>query len=134
MGVDAWIYRSFSELKLPAPSSWGLFEEESKCFDQGTVLLQGGEDGAREIIPFCAPVESPGATEPTPWLPGVGILFPQGFLLLWSLLWSLGLFLLPGKLLGLPVWKLKNFLQILSLVCKIIQDSETAAFQKQGIL
>ena len=31
----------------------------------GTILLQRQEDGAREIIPFCAPVGSAGATEPT---------------------------------------------------------------------
>ena len=78
MGVYALIYSPFSELKLPAPSSWGIFEGGNKRFDQGVVLLQGGEDGARKIIPFCAPIGSPGATEPTPWLPG--------FLLLWSLL------------------------------------------------
>ena len=83
MGVDAWIYSSFSELKLSAPSSWGIFEGENKCFDQGTVLLHGGQDGgAREVIPFCALV----AAELTPWLPGVGISFPGGFFLLWSLL------------------------------------------------
>ena len=41
VGVDVWIYRSFSELKLSAPSSWGMFKGEHKCFDQGTVLLQG---------------------------------------------------------------------------------------------
>ena len=82
-----YMYSSFSELKLSAPSSWGIFEGENKCFDQGTVLLHGGEDGgAREIIPFCALVGSPGAAELTPWLPGVGIPFPGGFLLLWSLL------------------------------------------------
>ena len=86
VGVDALIYSTFSELKLPTPSSWGIFEEENKCFDQGTILLQGGEHGAREIIHFCAPVECPGAKEPTPWLPVVGIPFPPGFLLLWSLL------------------------------------------------
>ena len=60
MGVDAWTYCSFSELKLPAPSSPGIFEGENKCFDQGTVLLQGGEGGAREIIAFYAPAGSPG--------------------------------------------------------------------------
>ena len=41
----------------------GIFEGENKYFDQGTVLLQGGEDGAREVLPFCALVGSPGATE-----------------------------------------------------------------------
>ena len=67
VGIDAWIYIcSFSELKLQVPSSWGIFHGENKSFDQGTVLLQGGEEGALEIIPFCAPVGSPGATEPTP--------------------------------------------------------------------
>ena len=76
----------FSELKLPAPSSWGIFEGENKCFSQVTVLLQGGENGAWEIIPFCAPIEPPGATELSPWLPGDGIPFPGGFLLLWPLL------------------------------------------------
>ena len=86
MGVDAWIYSSFSELKLPAPFSWGIFEGENRCFDQGTVPLQGGEDGAQKIIPFCAPVGSSGATEPIPWLPEVGTFFPGGFLLLWPLL------------------------------------------------
>ena len=56
---------------------------ENKFFDQGAVLLHGGEDGAGEnIILLCAPV----ATESTPWLPGVGILFPRGFLHFWSLL------------------------------------------------
>ena len=31
VGVDAWIYicSSFSELKLSAPSSWGMSEEEN---------------------------------------------------------------------------------------------------------
>ena len=86
MGVDAWIYSSFSELKLPAKSSWGIFEGDNKCFDQGTVLLPGGEDEAWEIIPFFAPVGSPEATEPTPWLPRVCIPFPQGFFCLWCLL------------------------------------------------
>ena len=55
LGVDGWIYSSFTELKLSAPSSWGISEGENKCFDQGTVLLHGGEDGgAREITSFCA--------------------------------------------------------------------------------
>ena len=73
-----------------------------KCLDQGTVLLHEGEDEAGEhIIPFCAPVESPVATKPTPWLQGVGISFPGGFLLLLSLLQALGLLLLPGNLPGL---------------------------------
>ena len=77
----------FSALKLSALSSWGIFEVENKCFDQGTVLLHGGENGeARKIIPFCALVGSPGAAELTPWLPGVGIPFPEGFFLFWSLL------------------------------------------------
>ena len=54
-GVDAWIYSSFTELKLSALSSWGISEGENKCFEQGTVLLHGGEDsGAREITSFCA--------------------------------------------------------------------------------
>ena len=67
MGVDAWIYSSFSELKLSAPSSCGISEGEHKCFDQGTALLHGGEDeGAWEITPFCALVGSPGAIELTP--------------------------------------------------------------------
>ena len=79
-----YMYSSFSELKRP--SSWVIFEGENKCFDQGTVLLKGGEDGAWEIISCCGPVGSPGATEPSPWLPGVGIPFPQGFLVHWSLL------------------------------------------------
>ena len=68
----------FSELKLPVPSNSGIFEGENKCFDQGTVLLHGVEDGgARETFPFCALIGSPGATELTPWLPGVGIPFPE---------------------------------------------------------
>ena len=58
---------------------------KNKCFDQGNFLLQGGDDGAREIIPFFAPVGSPGATEPTSLFPGVGTPFPGAFLLLWSL-------------------------------------------------
>ena len=83
MGVDAWIYSSFSELKLSALSSWGIFEGDNKGFDQGTVLLHGGQDGgAQEVIPCCALV----AAELTLWLPGVGISFPGGFFLLWSLL------------------------------------------------
>ena len=87
METEAWISSPFSVIKLPAPSSWGIFVGENKCLDQGTVLLHGGEDKAGEnIIQFCAPVGSPGATEPTPWLPGVGIPFPKGSLLLWSLL------------------------------------------------
>ena len=76
----------FSEIKLPAPSSLGTFVGENRFLDKGTILLHGGEDGARENIPFCALVESPGAKEPTPCLPGVGIPFPEGFRLLWSLL------------------------------------------------
>ena len=64
MGVDVWKYSSFSELKLSALSSWGIFEGENKCFDQGTVLLHGGEHGW--IIPFCALVGSLGAAELTP--------------------------------------------------------------------
>ena len=76
MGVDAWIYCSFSEVKLTPPSSWGI-EGENKRFDQGTVLLHGGEDGeAREIIPFCSLVGSSGAAKLTPLLPGVDIPFP----------------------------------------------------------
>ena len=51
MGFDVWIYRSFSELKLSASSSWGKFGRENKCFDQGTILLHGGEDGgALELL------------------------------------------------------------------------------------
>ena len=80
MGVDAWKCSSSSELKLSAPSSWGIFDGENKCFDQGTVLLHGGEGGW--IILLCALVGSPGAAELTPWVPGVGIPFPGGFLLL----------------------------------------------------
>ena len=87
MGVDDWIYSSFSEIKLSAPSSWVIFEGENKCFEQGIVLLHGGEDGgAREVTPFCALVWSPGAAELLPWLTGVVISFPGGFFLLWSLL------------------------------------------------
>ena len=59
---------------------------ENTCLDQGTVLLHGGEDEAGKYFPLCAPEGSRGATEPTPWLPGVGIPFPGGFLPLWSLL------------------------------------------------
>ena len=52
MGVDVLIYRSFSELKLSALFSWGMFDGENKCFDQGTALLHGGADGvAWEITP-----------------------------------------------------------------------------------
>ena len=83
-GVDAWISSSFSEIKLAAPSSCSIFLGKNKCLYQGAFL--GGEDEAGENIPFCAPVASPGATEPTSWLPGVGIPFPGGLLLLWSLL------------------------------------------------
>ena len=87
VGADAWISSPFSVIKLPAPSSCGIFVGVNKCLDQGTVLLHEGEDEAGEnFIPHCAPVGSPGATEPTPWLPGVCIPFSEGFLLLWSLL------------------------------------------------
>ena len=65
-GVDAWIYSSISELKLSAPSSWGIFEVEIKFFNQGTALLHGGEDGgAQQVTPPCALVGSPGAAELT---------------------------------------------------------------------
>ena len=43
-----------------------MFEQENKYFDQGTVLVQKGEDGAWEINSFCAPVGSPGVTKHTP--------------------------------------------------------------------
>ena len=59
---------------------------ENKCLKQGTVPLQGGEDEAGGNVPFLAPVGSPGATEFSSWLPGVGIPLSGGFLLLWSLL------------------------------------------------
>ena len=62
MGADAWISSPFSEIKLPSPSSCGIFVRENKCLDQGTVLLHGGEDEAGENILFCVPVGSPGAT------------------------------------------------------------------------
>ena len=68
MGVDAGISIPFSEIKLPAPSNCGIFVGENKCFDQSTVLLPGGEDEGAENIPFCAPLKSPGAPEPTLWL------------------------------------------------------------------
>ena len=42
----------FSEIILPALSSWGIFVGENKCLDQGTVLLHGGEDEAG--CPVCA--------------------------------------------------------------------------------
>ena len=66
--------------------SRGIFVGENKSLDHGLVQLHGGEDESRVNIPFSAPVGSPGATEPTQWLPGVGIPFPEGFLLLWPLL------------------------------------------------
>ena len=65
-GAAARISSPFSEIKLPAPSSLGKFEGENRLLDQGTVLLHGVEDVAREIIPFCDLVGFPGATEPTP--------------------------------------------------------------------
>ena len=49
-GVDAWISSPFSEIKLPALSSRGIFEGENRFLDQGTILLNGGEDGSQEII------------------------------------------------------------------------------------
>ena len=58
--------------------------EENKCFDQGTLLLYGGEDEAG--CPFCAPLGTPGATETAPWLPGVAIPLSGRVLLFWSLL------------------------------------------------
>ena len=53
MGIDAWKYSPFSEIKLPALSSRGIFVGENKF----TFLLHEGEDEAGENIPFCAPVE-----------------------------------------------------------------------------
>ena len=72
MGADAQISSPFSEIKFTTPSSCCIFGGENTCLDQGTVLLHGDEDKAVEnIIPLCAPVESPEATEPTKWLPEV---------------------------------------------------------------
>ena len=59
---------------------------ENKCQDQVKVLMHGGKDEAGGNILFCAPVGSPGSTEPNTCLPGVGIPVPGGFLILWSLL------------------------------------------------
>ena len=42
---------------------------ENKCLDQGTVLINGGEDEAGGKIPFFVPVGSPGTTDPNPWFP-----------------------------------------------------------------
>ena len=84
MEVDVRISSPFSEIKLPALSSWGIFAEENKCLDQDTVLLHGGEDEAG--CPVCAYKGTLGATEPASWLPGVGIPFPGWFLLFWFLL------------------------------------------------
>ena len=58
MGGGARIYSSFSEIKLPDPSSCSIFVGENKCLDQGTVLLHGEENEAGENIPFCAPIVS----------------------------------------------------------------------------
>ena len=58
---------------------------ENKCLDQGTVLINGGEDEAGGKIPFFVPVGSPGTTDPNPWFPGVGIQLSGGFLLPWKL-------------------------------------------------
>ena len=33
VGVDVWISSPFSEIKLPAPSSWGIFVGENKCLE-----------------------------------------------------------------------------------------------------
>ena len=78
LGGQQWgLMHKTSVIKLPAPSTCGIFIKENKCLDHGTVLLHGGKDEAGgNIIPLCAPVGSPGATEPTPRLPGVGIPFP----------------------------------------------------------
>ena len=44
----------FSEIKLPALSSCGIFAGENKCLDQSTAPLHGGEDEAWEnVIPLC---------------------------------------------------------------------------------
>ena len=59
---------------------------ENKCLVHGKVLLHGGKDEAGENIMFCVSIGSPGATEPTPRLPGVGIPIQGGLLLHWSLL------------------------------------------------
>ena len=58
VGGGARIYSSFSEIKLPDPSSCSIFVGENKCLDQGTVLLHGEEKEAGENIPFCAPIVS----------------------------------------------------------------------------
>ena len=85
MGVDAHnlvlFQRNNFQLYLAEVYLWERINVSSRV----QFLLHGGEDEAGENIPFCVPVGSPGATEPTPWLPG-GIPFPGGFLLLWSLL------------------------------------------------
>ena len=59
---------------------------EKKWLGQGNILLHEGEDEAGGNIPFLAPLRSPGATEPTSWLPRVGIPFPGGFFFLWFIL------------------------------------------------
>ena len=69
MGVDVQISFPFSGIKHQAPSSWSIFVGENKFLDQGTVLLNAGEDATG--CPVCAPKGTIGATEPAPWLPGV---------------------------------------------------------------
>ena len=78
--VDAQISSPCSDIKLPALYNLGIFVGENKCFDQGTVLLHGGEDEAG--YPVCTPMGTPGAIETAPWLPGVNIRLPGRVLLL----------------------------------------------------
>ena len=55
-----------------------------KCIVHG-VVLHGGEDEGEKIFRLCS-CRVYRSKERTPWLPGIGIAFAWGFLLLWSLL------------------------------------------------
>ena len=45
-------YIALFRAKTSSSVQLGIFEGENKCFDQGTVLLQGGEEGAWETMLF----------------------------------------------------------------------------------
>ena len=134
-GVGAWLYSSFSELKLSAPSRWGISEGENKCFYQGTALLHEGEDGAaREITPFCALVARVSRSYRTYSLVTRSRHPPSR-----RFLSSLVSFVIPRTFPFASPCKdfqsgiyIRNFVQVLPPVCNILQGFGTAALQNQG--
>ena len=77
-------------------------------------LLHGGEDEAGENILCCAPVGSPGATEPTPWLLQAKA--------------SPGTFPFARKITRTSSLETK----VSPPVCRILQTSGTVALRSQG--